>query len=77
MKVVLFATALLAAAGMAMKLEPAAAIKPQTTDELMLAQVSQTPGLGSNSAEADQLIARATTAMEKDDKKKMGEKPFR
>ena len=74
MKVVLFASAVLAATGEALSLSQSvhrntADLTMEAYDPLTLAQTSQVP-------DANQLRERAAKAMDKDDKKKMGDEKF-
>ena len=76
MKVVLFASGVLAAVGEALSLAQSvhretADLPMEGFDPLTLAQTSQARG-----ADADQLREQAAKAMDKDDKKKMGEETF-
>ena len=71
MKVVLFATALLAAGVRALQITPAPAIY-QESPYLQLAQISDMPNMGSNPQEQEQLVARAKAALIKDDRHHMG-----
>ena len=76
MKVVLFASGVLAAVGEALSLSQSvhretADLTMEGFDPLTLAQTSQVQG-----ADANQLRERAAKAMDKDDKKKMGDEKF-
>ena len=80
MKVVLFASALLAATGHALSLSQSPPMAQKGTsglhgpaDPLMLAQTSQQPPPQGGAPNAADLALRASKAMDKDDKKKMGE----
>ena len=80
MKVVLFASALLAATGHALSLSQSPPMAQKGTpghsgpvDPLMLAQTSQQPAPQGGAPNAADLTLRAAKAMDKDDKKKMGE----
>ena len=80
MKVILFASAMLAAYGNAMSLEErpfassaqSAASEPEKQALFSFAQTSQLPG----QVNEKELIKRAAKAMDKDDKKKMGADKF-
>ena len=74
MRVVMFASAVLAATGEALSLSQSVHRNPadltmEAYDPLTLAQTSQVP-------DANQLRERAAKAMDKDDKKKMGDEKF-
>ena len=80
MKVVLFASALLAATGHALSLSQSPSMAQKGTpglsgpaDPLMLAQTSQQPPPQGGAPNAADLTLKAAKAMDKDDKKKMGE----